>query len=60
MRLFNNEVTRKDGKLGFYVLHLHHTKGSGLPTPGNEEKFQNTINQRIRYAASGVREVTEL
>lgn len=60
MRLIHNGVTRKDGKLASYVLHLHHKKGSGVATPLNEEKFQTTIRERKRTATSGVREVGQI
>lgn len=60
MRLIQNGITRKDGKLGSYILHLHHKKGSGTATPNNETIFQNTINKKTKYANSGVREVNDI
>lgn len=60
MRLIFNNVTRKDGKLGSYILHLYHKKGSGVAAPDNESKFQSTIKQKILAAKSGVREISHL
>lgn len=60
MRLIHNGILRKDGKLGSYVLHLHHKKGSGQATPDNQARFEETIRSQARTTASGVREVTGL
>lgn len=57
VRLISNGITRKDGKLGSYVLHLYHKKGSGLANLKNKEKFENTLKLKLRYAESGIREI---
>jgi len=60
MRLIHSGILRKDGKLASFVLHLHHKKGSGLPTPDNQARFEATLRQQLRKAASGLRQVQGL
>lgn len=58
VRLFNYGVTRKDGKLASYVLHLHHRKGSGIVSPDNEARFIRTQQEQRQWADSGVKELS--
>jgi len=60
MRLIHNGILRKDGKLGSYVLHLHHKKSSAQPTPDNQARFEQTLRLQCRQAASGLRQVEYL
>jgi len=60
MRLIHNGILRKDGKLGSYVLHLHHKKSSAQPTPDNQARFEQTLRLQCRQAASGLRQVKDL
>lgn len=60
MRLIHNGILRKEGKLGSYVLHLYHKKGSGQATPLNQARFEATIAQQSRQAESGVRQILDL
>jgi len=60
MRLIHSGILRKDGKLGSYVLHLHHKKSSGQPAPDNQARFEHTLRQQLRRADSGLRQVAGL
>lgn len=60
VRMVNNGIYRKDGKLGSFIIHLFHPEASRENESINRKTFELSMQGNIKATPSGVAQIEEI